>query len=129
MEIYHLQALSKEEYRKDTARLKEIDKELNELKGKNDELSGRWHAEKIAFGDLHNLRKKIDDLRREAELAERAGNLERVAQVLYGELPVAEKEFAAFEKKYFGKNQRKEKFIKEKPFALPIPKKCFGRVF
>jgi len=81
-------------------RLKEIESELNKLKEQNDELSAKWHAEKISFEHIHNLRKKIEDLRREAELAEREGNLERVAKIIYGELPQAEKEFKAFEKKY-----------------------------
>ena len=70
------------------------------MKEKNDELSAKWHAEKISFEHLHNLRKRVEDLRREAELAEREGNLERVAKIIYGELPQAERELQAFEKKY-----------------------------
>ena len=81
-------------------RLKEIGKELTKLKEKNDELSAKWHAEKISFENLHNLRKRVEDLKREAEVAEREGNLEAVARILYGELPQAEKEFKLFEKKY-----------------------------
>ena len=41
-------------------------------------------------------------MKREAETAERSGNLERVAQIIYGELPQAEKDFQMFEKKNFG---------------------------
>ncbi|MDP1538457.1 MAG: AAA family ATPase, partial [bacterium] len=85
---------------KKNKRLTEVEKELKKLKEENDELSAKWHAEKISFEYLHNLRKKVEDLRREAELAEREGNLERVAKIIYGELPQAEKEFKAFEKKY-----------------------------
>ncbi len=44
----------------------------------------------------------MDNLKREAEVAEREGNLERVAQIIYGELPAAEKDFQMFEKKNFG---------------------------
>ncbi|MDO8536748.1 MAG: AAA family ATPase [bacterium] len=114
------QALSKEG-QKGAERLKEIDKELKQLKEKNDELSARWHTEKIKFETLHQLRQKIDNLRREAEVAEREGNLERVAQVMYGELPQAEKNFEIFEKKNFGiphKRGKKvspddERFLKE----------------
>jgi len=95
-------------------RLNEIEKELNKLKEQNDELSAKWHAEKISFEHVHNLRKKVEDLRREAELAEREGNLERVAKIIYGELPQAEKEFKAFEKRYGKtKSQRQSAFIKE----------------
>jgi ATP-dependent Clp protease ATP-binding subunit ClpB len=103
-------------------RLNEIEKELAKLKEKNDELSAKWHAEKIAFEHYHSLKKRIDDLRREAELAEREGNLEKMARINYGELPQAEKELKAFEKKYIEKSQKskvksqkfEESFIKER---------------
>ena len=63
-------------------------------------------GEKIAFENLHGFRKKIEDLRRQAELAEREGDLEKVAKIVYGELPQAEKDFSAFEKKHFSKPQK-----------------------
>ncbi|HEY4475860.1 MAG TPA: AAA family ATPase [Candidatus Paceibacterota bacterium] len=94
-------ALAKENSPAKKERLKEIDKELESLKLRNDELSAGWNAEKMSVENLHNLRRRIDDLRREAELAERAGDLEKVAQILYGALPQAEKEYTAFEKKNF----------------------------
>ncbi len=95
------QAIAKEDG-KTAARVKEIDKEIAKLKEQNDELSAKWHSEKIKFETLHQLRQKVENLKREAEVAEREGNLERVAQITYGELPQAEKDFAMFEKKNFG---------------------------
>ncbi len=56
--------------------------QLKKLKEKNEELSGNWHAEKMSFDNLNNLRKRLEDLRRQGELAEREGNLERVAQII-----------------------------------------------
>ena len=116
------QALTKEK-NKSSARAKEIEKELATLKEKNDDLSARWHAEKITFENMHQLRQKIDNLRRESETAEREGNLERVAQIVYGELPQAQKDFEIFEKKHFSPGQVKkgkgkkadaeQKFLKE----------------
>ncbi len=109
-------ALIKESGKEAKERLKAIDARLAELKNINDSLSGKWHAEKMVFEDLHNLRRRIDDLKHEAEIVERDGNLERVAQIIYGELPVAEKEFKAFEKKYFvgvKKGKDKSAYIKE----------------
>jgi len=94
------QALAKEGS-KGTDRVKQIDKELGKLKEKNDELSSKWHSEKIKFETLHQLRQKVDNLKREAEIAEREANLERVAQIIYGELPQAEKDFQIFERKNF----------------------------
>jgi ATP-dependent Clp protease ATP-binding subunit ClpB len=90
---------------KNQSRLKELERELKELKEKNDAISARWHAEKMALENYHNLRKRVENLRREAEVAEREGNLERVAKIIYGELPQAEKECAAFEKKHIAEQQ------------------------
>ncbi len=111
------QAITKENVK--APRLKEIEKELKKLKAANDDLSARWHSEKLKFETLHQLRQKIDNLRREAEVAEREGSLERVAQIMYGELPQAEKDFHVFEKKNFAGGESKkgkkesERFIKE----------------
>ncbi len=105
-------ALNKNKSKKTADRLKEVKKELTKLKEENDVLSASWHAEKIAVENLHNLRKAVDDLRRFAEVAEREGDLERVAQITYGELPKALRELKSFEKRYF-KVERKGKFIKE----------------
>ncbi|MFQ5676589.1 MAG: ATP-dependent Clp protease ATP-binding subunit, partial [bacterium] len=108
---------------KNSPRLKEIDKELKKLREKNDELSAKWHSEKIKFETLHQLRQKLENLKREAEVAERDGNLERVSQIIYGELPQAEKDFQMFEKKNFspahskgrrrGKQKSQDGFLKE----------------
>jgi ATP-dependent Clp protease ATP-binding subunit ClpB len=96
------QSLAKDGQAKSTARVKEIDGLLAKLKEENDELSAKWHSEKIKFETLHQLRQKVDNLKREAEIAERDGNLERVAEIIYGELPATEKDFQIFEKKNFG---------------------------
>lgn len=85
---------------KSKARLKAIEKEITGFKTKNDELSAKWHAEKMTFEQFHNLQKKIEELKRQSELAEREGNLEKVAKIIYGELPQAEKDLKVFEKKY-----------------------------
>ncbi len=90
-------------------RLAEIEEKLGELKKKNDELSAAWRAETMTLENFHNLRKRMDGLRKEAEIAERGGNLERVAQILYGELPQAEKEYKAFEAKHFGEPSETKK--------------------
>ncbi len=110
-------ALANEKADKVKSRLKTLEKEITQLKEKNDELSSRWHAEKLTFEDYHNLKKKIEDLKRQSELAERDGNLEKVARILYGELPQAEKDLKIFEKKFVGRKTKtmakKEKGDKE----------------
>ncbi|HEY4475182.1 MAG TPA: AAA family ATPase, partial [Candidatus Paceibacterota bacterium] len=105
-------ALAKDESEKKNGRLKEIKTKLAKFKAENDKVSSQWHAEKISVENLHSLRQKAENLRREAEVSEREGNLERVAQILYGELPKAEKDLKSFEKNLF-QIERKGKFIKE----------------
>ena len=84
-----------------TARIKAIDQELVAHKSKYDEMSAEWSAERMVGENARNLRRQIDSLKREAEIAERDGNLEIVAKLRYGDLPQAEKELASYEKKYF----------------------------
>jgi len=108
------QALLKEG-EKGSVRVKEIDSDLTKIKARNDELSAQWHTEKIEFENLHQLRQKVDNLKHEAEVAERDGNLERIAEITYGELPQAEKDFQTFEKKHFGTGALKNKKAKTTP--------------
>lgn len=113
-------ALSGEKSKKKETRLKEINKTLTALKYQNETLYKKWKGEKDSSQNVHTLRQKIDALRREAEVAERDGNLDRVAKILYGELPSTEKELRNAEKYRDGvsekskKNTKKEKkFLKE----------------
>jgi ATP-dependent Clp protease ATP-binding subunit ClpB len=112
------QALISEDKEKNNPRIKEIDSKLKKLKKQNDELSSRWQSEKIKFETLHQLRQKIENLKREVEVAEREGNLERVAQIIYGELPQAQKNYEIFEKKNFGAVQVSKKTKKDEHLFL-----------
>jgi len=120
------QALGKESKERVALRVKEIDRAVKKLKDENDDLSARWHGEKLKFETLHQLRQKVENLKREVEVAEREGNLERVAQIVYGELPQAQKDFEVFEHKNFparggsasGGSARKRKPAREEPRFL-----------
>ena len=74
-----------------------LERELAEAKERRNELAARWQKEKEALDRVKEITQKIDELRMEAERAERAGNLERVAEIRYGELPALEKELEARE--------------------------------
>ncbi|MEK7465626.1 MAG: AAA family ATPase [Patescibacteria group bacterium] len=113
-------AFQKENKKKPSARLKELDKKLSKLKTEYDAFQGKWRAEKMTFENLHNLQKRIEELRRQAEIAEREGNLERVAQILYGELPSAEKEYRAYEKKFATEENKKKKSDKNERFIKEV---------
>src|SRR4051794_17234725 len=69
-----------------------VERELAEAKERRDALAARWAKEKEALERVKDVMARIDELKSEAERAERAGDLERVAQIRYGELPELERE-------------------------------------
>jgi ATP-dependent Clp protease ATP-binding subunit ClpB len=71
-----------------------VERELAEAKARRDELAARWTREKEQLEKVKDATRRIDELRMEAERAERNGDLERVAEIRYGELPQLERELA-----------------------------------
>jgi ATP-dependent Clp protease ATP-binding subunit ClpB len=71
-----------------------VEKELAEAKARRDELAGRWANEKDVLDRVKEITRQIDDLRMEAERAERNGDLARVAEIRYGLLPELERELS-----------------------------------
>jgi ATP-dependent Clp protease ATP-binding subunit ClpB len=69
-----------------------VERALAEAKEERDGLAARWAKEKEALERVKDATRRIDELRSEAERAEREGNLQRVAEIRYGELPALEKE-------------------------------------
>ncbi|HXR11311.1 MAG TPA: ATP-dependent chaperone ClpB [Gaiellaceae bacterium] len=72
-----------------------LEKELAEAKEERNGLAARWTEEKKVLERVKEITRKIDELKREAEREERAGNLQRVAEIRYGELPALERELEA----------------------------------
>src|SRR5690348_7758770 len=71
-----------------------VESELAEAKERRDGLAARWAREKEALDRIGEITQQIDALRMEADRAEREGNLQRVAEIRYGDLPELEKELA-----------------------------------
>ena len=69
-----------------------VERQLADAKERHAGLAGRWAEEKSALDRIGEITNRIDELRMEAERAERAGDLQRVAEIRYGELPALEKE-------------------------------------
>jgi len=69
-----------------------VERELAEAKARRDELAARWAGEKDALIRVSELTRTMDELRTEAERAERQGDLGRVAEIRYGLIPDIEKE-------------------------------------
>jgi ATP-dependent Clp protease ATP-binding subunit ClpB len=71
-----------------------VERELAEAQERRNELAARWATEKEALERVKEVIARVDELRLEAERAERGGDLQRVAEIRYGELPQLEKELA-----------------------------------
>src|SRR5947208_84648 len=69
-----------------------LERELAEAKERRDELAAVWAEEKAQLDRVKEITRQIDELRMEAERAERNGELARVAEIRYGLLPEFEKE-------------------------------------
>ena len=69
-----------------------LERELAEAQESRNELAARWSQEKAALERVKEITRSIDELKMEADRAERQGDLQRVAEIRYGELPALEKE-------------------------------------
>jgi ATP-dependent Clp protease ATP-binding subunit ClpB len=71
-----------------------VERELADAQEIRNALAARWGEEKQALERVKAITRKLEELKREAERAEREGNLGRVAEIRYGELPTLEAELA-----------------------------------
>jgi ATP-dependent Clp protease ATP-binding subunit ClpB len=92
------EALRKETDKASRERLERLEKELAELRAESDRLRAQWESEKGGVARHRQLREKIETTRLEIEKAERAYDLNKVAELKYGTLAQLEKELAAEEK-------------------------------
>jgi ATP-dependent Clp protease ATP-binding subunit ClpB len=92
-----LTSLAKEKDEASAERRAAIERELAELKGRSAEMKAQWQKEKQAIQGVRELKVRLEEARVEAERAERAADLQRAAELRYGEIPALEKELAALE--------------------------------
>ncbi|HOK17255.1 MAG TPA: AAA family ATPase [Candidatus Paceibacterota bacterium] len=89
----------KQESGSSKVRLKKINAELKKLKKEYEVIEERYKEEKKLFFAVSNIKKEIEDLRKKAEMEEREGHLDKVAEIQYGIIPIKEKELMENEKK------------------------------
>ncbi|MDO8499489.1 MAG: ATP-dependent chaperone ClpB [bacterium] len=92
-------ALVKEKDEDSKLRLKKIEKEMAELKEVSGELEAKWKNEKEVIERIQKHKKEIDKLKQTAEIEERKGDLQKVAEIRYGTIPSLEKSIKDDEKK------------------------------
>ena len=91
-------ALKKEKDEASKERLAKLRADLVVKQADLDVLETRWERERAVLNRTGELREQLDRLRMDAERAQREGNLERASKLLYGEIPVIEKQLAEAER-------------------------------
>lgn len=77
----------KESDRKQKDRLKKIEKEIAELQQSTRGLEETWAKEKETIQEVRAFKKELDETRQESDIAERAGEFGKVAELRYGKIP------------------------------------------
>ena len=90
-------ALSKETDEASRRRLEALRKELADLRAEADAMMAQWEAERNAIKRLQGLRAELEEVRREIEEAERSYDLNRAAELRYGEMREVERKLQAAE--------------------------------
>jgi ATP-dependent Clp protease ATP-binding subunit ClpB len=92
-----LTSLRKEKDEASKERRAAIEAELAELKERSDAMRAQWEAEKQAIQGVRETKERLEQARVEAERAEREADLQRAAELRYGEIPQLEKQLAEHE--------------------------------
>ena len=74
----------------DKPKLEQLSKQLDELKQKAGKMREQWRQEKAQYDTIQTEKQHIEEMKHDAEVAEREGNYERVAELRYGKIQQAE---------------------------------------
>ncbi|MHA7179070.1 ATP-dependent chaperone ClpB [Arthrobacter sp. MDB2-24] len=85
-------ALSHEKDEASLERLQALRAEMADRQEELDGLNARWEAEKAGLNRVGDLKASLDDLRSQADRAQREGDLETASRILYGQIPQVERE-------------------------------------
>jgi len=75
----------------DKEKLKELNEEIANLSDERNEMKAKWQAEKELVEQIQTTKKEIENMKLEADQADRNGDLGLVAEIRYGKIPAAEK--------------------------------------
>jgi len=97
---------------KDEAKLKSLRSDLANLKEERTEMNAKWKSEKEVVDSIQNTKLVIENLKMEAEKAEREGDYGKVAEIRYGKIKEAQEQLEGFQKTLL-ENQEGNALIKE----------------
>jgi ATP-dependent Clp protease ATP-binding subunit ClpB len=96
----------------DETKLKSLGLDLANLKEERNEIFSKWKAEKEVVDNIQNIKQEIEDLKLEAEQAERNGDYGKVAEIRYGKIKDAQTNLDALQIQ-LAENQSGDSLIKE----------------
>ncbi|MGZ3467060.1 MAG: AAA family ATPase, partial [Gemmatimonadaceae bacterium] len=114
------QALQKEKDKDSRDRLKALERELAELREKSAAMKAQWQQEKDTLGAVGKFGQQLEQARIEAERATRAGDLQKAAEITYGQIPQLERQMKEAEQKLASKQSGGARFLKEEVTAEDI---------
>jgi ATP-dependent Clp protease ATP-binding subunit ClpB len=94
-----LTSLAKESDDASKARREALERELAELQERSSGMKAQWQAEKAKITAVRDLKERLEIAHRDAERAEREADLQRAAELRYGEIPELERELAEAEQR------------------------------
>ena len=106
------QALLKEKDPASKERLEKLEKEIAAMSEEIGPMKMHWDSEKKLIQEISGIREELDKYQTEAHVAERAGDLEKVAQIRYGTMTQLQRDLEA-KKKDLDDLQQTSKMLKE----------------
>lgn len=107
------EALKEEEDTASKKRLGELQKELAEVREKNNQLTLEWENEKLALKEIQDKRQEIEKAKRDLEVAQNSYDLEKAAQLQHGTIPQLMKELEEKEKAYEEEESGRTSLVQE----------------
>ncbi|MBI2026420.1 MAG: AAA family ATPase [Deltaproteobacteria bacterium] len=107
-----LTALKKEKDKQSQERQEKVQKQMNDLKDESQKLKVHWIQEKNVIDSIRNFKQSLEDLKSQAQKAEREGNLDKAAELKYGTILELQKKLEG-ENKKLQSVQKKSKMLKE----------------
>jgi ATP-dependent Clp protease ATP-binding subunit ClpB len=104
-----LTSLERETDEASASRREALGQELAELRERSSGMKAQWQAEKANITAVRDLKERLEQAHREAERAERDADLQRAAELRYGEIPQLERDLAEAEQR----SDSNDGFLKE----------------
>jgi ATP-dependent Clp protease ATP-binding subunit ClpB len=108
-----LTSLEKETDSASAERRTSLERELAELRERSSAMKAQWQNEKQAIQEISDTKERLEQARAEAERAEREADLQRAAELRYGEIPELEKKLAELESSEGDRDDQRPLFLKE----------------